>query len=97
MTGELVLPVTAASLGAALILVIAVFTVTTVKLQKDKANMAKLIKSRSMAVQSSTGVIVKRDVNREYENVELYDQKAATKTVDIEINENLAYSTVRNL
>ena len=43
VTGGMVLPVTAASLGAALVLVIAVFTVTTIKLQKDKANMAKLI------------------------------------------------------
>ena len=44
-SGELVLPITAASLGAALVLVIAVFIVTVIKLQKDMANMKMLIKS----------------------------------------------------
>ena len=58
--------------------------------------MAKLIKS--MTVQSfRSGITVKRDINLEYENIEICDQKAATKTVDIEVNENPAYSTVKNL
>ena len=96
MTGKLVLPVTAASLGAALILVIAVSIVTVIKLQTEKANMAKLIKS--MAIQRSSGAIVKRDINREYyENIEICDRKAATKTVDIGVNENPAYPTVKDL
>ena len=97
MAGELVLPVTAASLGAALVLVIAVSIVMVIKLQKDKINMAKLIKS--MTVQSSSGTsAVKRDVNRDYENIEIYDQKAATEIVtDIEVNENPAYSTAKDL
>ena len=97
MTGELVLPVTAASLGAALVLVIAVSMVMVIKLQKDKINMAKLIKS--MTVQNSSGTsAVKRDVNRDYENIEICDQKAAIKIVtDIEVNENPAYSTAKDL
>ena len=95
VTGELVLPVTAASLGAALVLVIAVFTMTIVKLQRDKESLRRLIES--MAVQSSSGIIMKRSINRDYENIELCEQKAATKTVDIEIKENPAYSTVKDL
>ena len=94
MTGELVLPVTAASLGAALILVISILTVMIVKLQRDKENLRRQI--NSMAVQSSSG-IMKRGINRDYENVDLCEQKAATKTVDIEIKENPAYSTVKDL
>ena len=76
---------------------IAVLTVTTIKLQKGKTNMAKLI--NSMTVQSSSEITVKRDLklNREYENIEICDHKAATKTVDIEINENPVYSTVKDL
>ena len=95
MTGELILPVTAASLGAALVPVITVSILTVIKLQKDKANMAKLIKS--MTVQSSSGITFKRDINQEYENIEICDHKAATKTVDVEVNENPAYSTVKDL
>ena len=89
-------PVTAASLGAALVIVIAVSMVMVIKLQKDKINMAELIKS--MTVQSSSGTsAVKRDVNRDYENVEICDQKAAIKIVtDIEVNENPAYSRFVN-
>ena len=96
MTGGMILPVTAASLVAALVLVIAVFTVTTIKLQNDKANMAKLI--RSMTVQHSSGFTMKRNLNREYyENIGFCDHEAATKTVDIEVNGNPAYSTVKDL
>ena len=97
VTGELVLPVTAASLGTALVIMIAVSIVMVIKLQKDKRNMAKLIKS--MTVQSSSGTsAVKRDVNRDYENIKICDQKAAIKiATDIEINENLAYSTTKDL
>ena len=96
MAGELVLPVTAASLGAALVLVIAVSIVMVIKLQMDKINMAKLIKS--MTVQNSSGIAVKRDVNRDYENIEICDQKAAAKiATDIEVNENPAYSTAKDL
>ena len=40
---------------------------------------------------------IKRDINREYENIEICDHKAATKTVDIEVNENPAYSIVKDL
>ena len=96
MTGELVLPVTAASLGAALVIVIAISMVMVIKLQKDKINMAKLIKS--MTVQNSSGIAVKRDVNRDYENIEICDQKVAVKiATDIEVNENPAYSTAKDL
>jgi NADH:ubiquinone oxidoreductase subunit 6 (subunit J) len=92
-TKELVLP---ATLGAALVLVIAVSIVMVIKFQKDKANMKKLIKS--LTVQSSSEITMKGDVNKQdYENIEICEQKAATKTVDIEVNENPAYSTVRNL
>ena len=94
VTGELVLPVTAANLGAALVLVIAITIVMIIKLQKDKISMAKLIKS--MTVQNSSGIVVKRDVNRDYENIEICDQKAAIKiATDIEVNENPAYSTAK--
>ena len=55
---------------------IAVSIVMVIKLQKDKKNMAKLIKS--MTVQNSSGIAVKGDVNRDYENIEICDQKAAT-------------------
>ena len=93
---ELIFPVIAASLGAALVLMIAIFMVIIIKLQKDKANLRRLIKS--MAVQSSSGIIVKRDIKQDYENIEICDQKAAaTKAVDIEVNENPAYSTVKDL
>ena len=96
MAGELVLHVTAASLGATLVLVIAVSIVMVIKLQMDKINMAKLIKS--MTVQNSSGIAVKRDVNRDYENIEICDQKAAIKiATDIEVNENPAYSTAKDL
>ena len=95
MTGELVFPVTVGSLGAALVLVIAVFTVTVVKLQKDKDNLRRLVES--VTTQTSSGIIVKSKINRDYENIELCDQKAATKTVDIEIKENPAYSTTKDL
>ena len=96
MTGELILPVTAASLGAALVLVIAVTIVMVIKLQKDKISMAKLIKS--MTVQNSSGIVMKRDVNRDYENIKVCDQKAAVKiATDIEVNENPAYSTAKDL
>jgi hypothetical protein len=94
-TGELVLSITAASLGAVLVLVIAAFIVMVIKLQNAKANMKKLMKS--LTVQSSTGITMKRDVNKgDYENIEICEQKAATKTVDIEVNENPAYSTIIN-
>ena len=97
-TEELVLPITAASLGASLVLVIAVFIVMAMKFQKDKANMKMLIKS--LTVQSSAGITVKgaRDVNegaRDYENIEICEQKVPTKTVDIEVNKNPAYSTIK--
>ena len=91
MIGELILPVIAASLGATLVIVTAIFMVTIVKLQKDKAHMRRPIKS--MSVQTSE--TIKRVTNQEYENIELFDQKAsATSAMDIEINENPAYSTV---
>ena len=93
-TGELVLLITAASLGAALVLVIAVFIVTVLKLQKDKANMKMLIKS--LIVQSSVGIAVKGDVNKgDYENIEICEQKVPRKAVDIEVNKNPAYSTIK--
>ena len=90
----MVLPITAASLGGALVLVIAVFIVMIIKLQKDKANMKKLIKS--LIVQSSAGITVKGDVNEgHYENIEICEQKAPTKAVDVEVNKNPAYSTIK--
>ena len=93
---ELIFPVTAASLGATLFLVIAIFTVIIIKLHKDKANMRRLMKS--MAVQSSSRIIIKRDIKQDYENIEICDRKAAAaKAVDIEVNENPAYSTVKDL
>ena len=93
---ELILSIIAASLGAALVLVIAVFIVTVIKLQKDKANMKMLI--QPLTVQSSVGTAVKGDVNKgDYENIEICEQKASTKTVDIEINKNPAYSTIKDL
>ena len=95
-TEELVLPITAASLGASLVLVIAVSIVMAIKFQKDKANMKKLIKS--LTVQSSSEITVKgeSDVNEgDYENIEICEQKVPTKTVDIEVNKNPAYSTIK--
>ena len=93
-TEELVLPITAAGLGSALVLVIAVFIVTVIKLQRDKANMKMLIKS--LTVQSSVGITVKGDVNKgDYENIEICEQKVPTKTADIEVNKNPAYSTIK--
>ena len=86
-TRELVSSVT--SLAITLIIVITVFIVTTVKLQRDKVNMRRQIKS--MSVQSSG--TLKRDFD--YENIAI-DQEVATK-VDIEINKNPAYSTVKDL
>ena len=55
-----------------------------------------------MAVQSSpAGVNMKRNSNQDlesyYENIQLCDQKEATKTVDIEVKENPAYSTAKDL
>ena len=86
--------VTAAGLGATLVLVIAVFIVTVTKLQKDKANMKMLIKS--LTVRSSSEIAVKGDMNKgDYENIEICEQKAPTKTVDIEVNNNPAYSTIK--
>ena len=81
-----------ASLAITLIIVITVFIITIVKLQRDKENMRRQIKS--MSVQSSG--ILKRDLNQivDYENIAI-DQEVATK-LDIEINENPAYSTVKN-
>ena len=65
-----------------------------IKFQKDKINMKKLIKS--LTVQSSSGTAVKGDVNNgDYENIEICEQKATTKTVDIEVNKNPAYSTIK--
>ena len=94
MTVELIFPVTTASLGASLALVIAISTMIIVKLQKDKRRLV-----RSVAVHSS--VTIDRLTNQQYENIELCDQLQAatavtTSTVDhhIEINENPAYSTV---
>ena len=92
MIGELVFPVIIGSLGAALVLVIAVFTVTIIKLQKDKKRLIK-----SMAVQSSSGIDMISNSNRHYENIELCDRKPATKTVGIEVEENPAYSTAKDL
>ena len=93
-TEELVLPITAASLGAALVLVIAVSIVMAMKFQKDKANMKMLIKS--LTVRSSSEIAVKGDMNKgDYENIEICEQKAPTKTVDIEVNNNPAYSTIK--
>ena len=92
----MVLPITAASLGAALVLVTAVSLVMGIKLQKDKANMKMLIKS--LTVQSSAGITVNEesDVNEgDYENIEICEQKVPTKTVDIEVNKNPAYSTIK--
>ena len=99
MTGESVLTVTAAGLGATLVLVIVVSVVMVIKLLKDKINMAKLIKSMTADLQNSSGTsAVKRDVNQDYENIEICDQKAAVKTdTDIEVNENPAYSTTKDL
>ena len=75
-----------ASLAITLIIVITVFIITTVKLQRDKENMR-----RQMSVQSSG--ILKRDLNQivDYENIAI-DQEVASK-LDIE---NPAYSTVKN-
>ena len=92
VTGELVFPVTVAGLGAALVLMIAVFTVTIIKLQKDKRWLIN-----SMAVQSSPGIVVNSSIKRDYENIQLCDQKAATKTVNVEVEENPAYSTAKDL
>ena len=88
-TRELISPV--ASLAITLIIVTTVFIVTIVKLQRDKVNMRKRI--MSMSVQSSGAL--KSDLNQivDYENIAI-DQEMATK-LDIEINENLAYSTVK--
>ena len=85
-TRELLSPV--ASLAISLIIVITVFIVTTTKLQRDKVNMRRQIKS--ISVQSSG--ILKRDLNQivDYEN----NQEIATK-IDIEIKKNPAYSTVK--
>ena len=90
-TRELISPV--ASLAITLIIVTTVFIVTIVKLQRDKVNMRKRI--MSMSVQGSGAL--KRDLNQivDYENIAI-DQEIATK-LDIEINENPAYSTVKNL
>ena len=60
MTGELVFPVTVGSLGATLVLVIAVFTVTVVMLQKDKDNLRRLVES--VTTQTSSGIIVKSKI-----------------------------------
>ena len=49
-----------------------------------------------MSVQS-LGIIVKRDNSQNYENIELCDQKAATKIADIELKENPAYSTIKDM
>ena len=58
--------------------------------------MARLIKS--MTVQNSSGIAVKRDVNRHHENIEICDQKVAVKTdTDIEVSEIPAYSTAKDL
>ena len=93
-TGELVLPITAASLGATLVLVITVSIVTVIKLQKDKANMKMLIKS--LTVQSSSEIAMKGDMNKgDYENIEICEQKVPTKAMDIEVNKNPAYSTIK--
>jgi hypothetical protein len=95
-TGELILSIIAAALGAALVLLMATSIVMVIKLHKDKANMKNRMKS--LTVQSSTGITMKRDVNKgDYENIEICEQKAATKTVDIEVNENPAYSTIKDL
>ena len=67
VTGELVFPATAAGLGTALVLVIAVSIVIVIKLQKDKINMVKLIKS--MTVQTSSGIALKRDVMKTFKSV----------------------------
>ena len=90
-TRELVSPV--ASLAVILVTVTTIFIITTIKLQRDKENMRRQIKS--MSVQSS--VVLKRGLNQivDYENIEI-DQEKATK-LDIEINENPAYSTVKDL
>ena len=73
---------------------IAVFIVTVIKLQKDKANMKMLIKS--LTVQGSVGIAVKGDMNKgDYENIEICEQKVPTKTVEIEVNKNPAYSTIK--
>jgi hypothetical protein len=64
-----------------------------IKFQKDKANMKKSIKS--LTVQTPSGITMKGDVNKgDYENIEICEQKAATITVDIEVNENPAYSII---
>ena len=73
---------------------IAFFTAIIAKLHRDKENLKRLIKS--MSVQSSE-IIVKRDNSQNYENIELHDQKAATKTADIELKENPAYSTIKDM
>ena len=90
-TRELVSSVT--SLAVTLVIVITVFTVTTIKLQRDKVNMRRQIKS--MSVQSSGNL--KRGLNEivDYENIAI-GQEIATK-MDIEINKNPAYSTVKDL
>ena len=39
---------------------------------------------------------MKGDMNKgDYENIEICEQKVPTKTVDIEINKNPAYSTIK--
>ena len=65
MTGELVLSVTAASLGATLVLVIAVLTVTIVKLQRDKENLRRLIELESIY---STRLLWNHHKKGHYEN-----------------------------
>ena len=89
-TRELISPV--ASLAITLIIVITVFIITTVKLQRDKVNMRRQIKP--VSVQSSG--TLKRDLNQivDYDNIEI-NQEITTK-MDIEINKNPAYSTVKD-
>lgn len=80
------MPVT--SLSAVFVIAIAVFTVVTIKLLKDKADMKKELKAMSKRSPR------KMEVTEYYEEINI--QQASTK-LDIDINKNAAYSTVESL
>ena len=73
-----------------LVMIIVTFTIVTIKLSRDKANMKRVIKATPLEQDHGT----ERELatgSGDYEDVDTY------KATDMNINENAAYSTITDL
>ena len=76
-----------------IIMIVIIFTVVTVKLSRDKANLKQVIKALPLE-QDIRSLKTEKELvtgSGDYEDIDAY------KTSDMNINENAAYSTITNL